>query len=58
MCVRACRYGCQGPEVRRQYHLAGRRVQLDANQQHFRVVVQGGQQETLVGASGMVSLPG
>ncbi len=52
------RYGCQGPEVRREYHYAGKRVQLDAQQHHFRVIAQYAgedeQQETIVGCSAMV----
>lgn len=53
------RYGCAGPEVRRQYHMVGRRLQLDATQQHFRVVAQGGPkdgEEAVVGASYTVRL--
>lgn len=51
-----------GPEVRRQYHSAGRRLQTEINQQHFRVVAQGGEhdgQEAVVGAGILVrAVPG
>ncbi len=55
----ACRYGCSGPEVRREYHTAGKRLQLDAHQMHFRAMAApgGGQgeREAVVGASPLVS---
>ena len=47
-------YSCQGPEIRRQYHLAGRRMQLDVHQQHFRVIARPPDVETVVGCSAMV----
>ena len=51
------RYGCSGPEVRREYHVAGGRPQIDLAQQHFRVVAElpgGGEREAVVGASSLV----
>jgi hypothetical protein len=56
--VHVCRYGCSGPEIQRQYHLANRRPQLDLQQQHFRVVARtpSGEQETVVGCSALVGL--
>lgn len=60
-CPAARRYGCTGPEIRREYHAAGptKRLQLDANQLHFRVVAAeadgSDDREAVVGASAYVS---
>lgn len=53
-------YGVEpGSEVRREYHLVGRRLEVDAQQQHFRLVARpaggGADLEAVLGASSLVS---
>lgn len=55
------RYGVAGPEIRRECHPVGRRVQLDVHQQHFRVRrparAWGGAAALRVGVWGVVPSP-